>query len=36
MELVYGKEGVEQLMKVKDALDPKHMLCPGNILEERP
>ena len=36
MELMYGKEGVEQLRKVKDALDPKHMLCPGNILEERP
>lgn len=35
MELMYGREGVEQLRRVKDALDPKHMLCPGNILEDR-
>lgn len=34
MELMYGKEGVEQLRRVKDALDPKWVLCPGNILEE--
>lgn len=35
MELMYGKEGVEQLRRVKNALDPKHILCPGNILEDR-
>ena len=34
MELVYGKEGIEQLRRVKEALDPKWVLCPGNILEE--
>ncbi len=35
MTLMYGPEGVEELRRVKDALDPKCILCPGNILEER-
>ncbi len=35
MEMMYGKEGVDQLRKVKEALDPKYLLCPGNILEDR-
>ncbi len=32
MELLYGREGVEQIRKVKDILDPKGILCRGNIL----
>ncbi|MDO5853138.1 MAG: FAD-binding oxidoreductase [Thermoplasmata archaeon] len=34
MAMMYGEDGVEELRRVKDALDPKWMLCPGNILEE--
>lgn len=34
MRLMYGDEGVAELRRVKSALDPKWMLCPGNILEE--
>ncbi len=32
MELMYGKEGVEQIRRVKSILDPKNILCRGNIL----
>lgn len=35
MELMYGKEGVAELRRVKDELDPKGILCPGDILEAR-
>ncbi|MDO5861617.1 MAG: FAD-binding oxidoreductase [Thermoplasmata archaeon] len=34
LAMMYGDEGVAELRRVKDALDPKGMLCPGNILEE--
>lgn len=34
MEMMYGKDGVEALRKVKNILDPNGILCPGNILEE--
>ena len=33
MELMYGKDGVEALRKVKAVLDPKGILNIGNILE---
>lgn len=32
MELMYGREGVEQLRRIKSILDPKDILCRGNIL----
>ena len=34
MRMMYGDEGIAQLRRVKSALDPKGMLCPGNLLEE--
>lgn len=33
MELMYGREGVEQLRRIKSILDPKNILCRGNLLE---
>lgn len=33
MEMMYGREGLEQLATVKRTIDPKWMLCPGNMLE---
>ncbi len=33
MEMMYGREGVEQLRRIKRILDPKDILCRGNILE---
>ncbi len=35
MELMYSKEGVEQIRRVKSILDPKDILCRGNILGTR-
>ena len=32
MELLYGKQGVEELRKVKKVLDPNGILCPGNMI----
>lgn len=32
MELMYGREGVEQIRRVKSILDPKDILCRGNII----
>ena len=32
MELLYGKDGVEELRKVKKVLDPNGILCPGNMI----
>ncbi len=34
MTMMYGDEGVAQLRRIKEVLDPKWMLCPGNLLEE--
>lgn len=34
MRLMYGDEGLEELRRVKNVIDPKGLLCPGNILEE--
>ncbi len=34
MELMYGKDGVEQLRRLKETLDPKWILNPGNMLED--
>lgn len=31
MELMYGREGVEQIRRIKAILDPKDILCRGNI-----
>ena len=31
MELMYGREGVEQIRRTKAILDPKDILCRGNI-----
>lgn len=36
LPMMYGEEGVEQIRRVKDVLDPKWILCPGNIVEGRP
>ena len=33
MAMMYGEEGVEELRRVKEALDPKGILCPGNLVE---
>ena len=35
MRMMYGDEGIEELRCVKSVIDPKGILCPGNILEER-
>lgn len=35
MRMMYGDEGIEELRRVKETMDPKWMLCPGNMLEER-
>ncbi len=32
MELVYGRVGMEQLRRIKRILDPKNILCRGNII----
>jgi D-lactate dehydrogenase (cytochrome) len=31
---LYGEEGVEQMREVKEALDPKYKLAPGNIFPQ--
>ncbi len=36
MRLMYGDDGVAELRRVKERLDPKGVLCPGNILEDGP
>lgn len=36
MELMYGEKGVEELRRVKNELDPKGVLCPGNIFGADP
>lgn len=33
MRMMYGDDGVEQIRRVKQVIDPKGILCPGNILE---
>lgn len=32
MEMLYGREGVEALRRVKSVLDPNGIFCPGNII----
>ena len=32
MELMYGREGVEQIRRIKSIRDPKWILCRGNIV----
>ncbi len=32
MEMLYGKDGVEELRGLKKALDPNWILCPGNMI----
>lgn len=34
MRMMYGDDGIAGLRRIKDTMDPKGMLCPGNILEE--
>lgn len=33
VEMMYGPEGVEAIRKLKSVLDPKWILCPGNLVE---
>ena len=33
MQLMYGEEGVEEIRRIKRILDPKNILCRGNIVE---
>lgn len=32
MEMMYGPEGVEQIRRIKNVLDPKGILCRGNLI----
>ncbi len=33
IELLYGKQGVEEIKKTKKELDPNWIFCPGNVVE---
>lgn len=33
MQLMYGERGVEEIRRIKTILDPKNILCRGNIVE---
>ncbi|MDR1404248.1 MAG: FAD-binding oxidoreductase [Candidatus Methanoplasma sp.] len=34
VELMYGKKGTEEMKKTKEAMDPRWILCPGNMVEK--
>lgn len=36
LEQLYGKDGIEQMRAVKDAIDPEWKLAPGVLFERRP
>ncbi|MDR3074413.1 MAG: FAD-binding oxidoreductase [Candidatus Methanoplasma sp.] len=33
IELMYGNKGAEEIRRTKEAIDPKWILCPGNMVE---
>lgn len=35
MEMMYGKDAVDGLRRVKSILDPNGIMCPGNLVGGR-